>query len=203
MTYRMAFVFFFALLTACSSSGPKTQYYSLFATKDLASSETTINDSRLSFGVGPLTIPEYMDNPSIVSITNNQQVKVSGSHAWAGDLKAAMSRVLADNLARYWQLEKVAAFPWDNRLRPDYQVRLVFDEFGGERGGEVNLRVAWSLLNKTGDQLYLTKRSSLKLTVTSDSASDYVAALNNLLNQLSEEIAIVVQNHLKISSDPS
>ena len=181
---------------ACVSSGPATNYFSLFAIKQTPEETQELADKSLSFGVGPIIIPEYMDNPSIVSVTKQQAVKVSGQNAWAGDLKVAMGRVLADNLSQYWQLDKVSAFPWDNRLRPSYQIRLAFDEFGGERGGEVRLRVAWSLMNKRGDKLHLSKRAGFAATTTDPSAESYVAALNQLLNQLSAELAVEVKNYL-------
>ncbi|MBX2859364.1 MAG: PqiC family protein, partial [Cellvibrionaceae bacterium] len=131
------------ICAACISPSPATQYFSLFAIKQVETQRSELPDKSLSFGVGPIVIPEYMDNPSIVSVSDRQQVQVSGEHAWAGDLRAAMGRVLADNLAQYWVLDKVSAFPWDNRARPAYQLRLVFEEFGGRRGGEVHLRVFW------------------------------------------------------------
>nr|MBX2857529.1 PqiC family protein [Cellvibrionaceae bacterium] len=108
---------------------------------------------------------------------------------------------LADNLAQYWVLDKVSAFPWDNRARPAYQLRLVFEEFGGRRGGEVHLRVFWTLLSQQGDKVYLAKRSALLATTAQSSAESYVAALNQLLNQLSYELAIEVRDFLQAENN--
>lgn len=187
-----------AICVACVSSGPATQYFSLFAIKQAATQGSELADKSLSFGIGPITLPEYMDNPNIVSLSDRQQVRVSGQYAWAGDLKRAMGRVIADNLSQYWLLDKVSAFPWDNRVRPDYQVHLVFDEFGGQRGGEVRLRVFWRLLNQRGDRVYLAKRAAMSAVTADTTAEAYVAALNDLLNQLSNAVALNVNEFLRL-----
>lgn len=176
-----------ALLNACVSSGPATTYYSLFPHK--APPQVQLKNSDISLGVGPLTIPEYLDNPSIVSLTNSQRIRVAGYHAWAGDIKESMTRVLAANISASLQEKDVWAFPWDNRVRPRYQLRMVFDEFAGELGGEVELRARWTLLDlRSSEVLYLGSASFTENSL-SDDMDGYVAVLNRLLNSFSSKVA--------------
>lgn len=191
--------FFCALIIAlvsCSSSGPKTQYYSLFASK---SQQTyAVDNKALSIGVGPIVLPEYIDHPGIVATTDSNRVIVSGYNTWAGDLKENMSRVLASNLSASLELDQVWAFPWDIRIKPNYKIRLAFEDFSGARGGEVNVVVVWTLLDKDGRTRLLVEKEKIVEVASSISYNDYVAALNDALNKLSEIIAIKVSTKINL-----
>ena len=175
------------LITSCMSSGPATSYYSLFANKNIAQFDLDADD--ISIGVGPIILPEYIENPSVVSLSTTQQVRISGYHAWAGGLKEAMSRVLAQDISSALGLDQVWAFPWDNRVRPNYQIRIVFEEFSGIRGSQVSLRAKWTLLNQRGDEILISNMEQISTDSTSDSVGAYVSSLNYLLGQLSENLA--------------
>lgn len=174
-------------LAACASSGPATRYYSLFSDSSIEPVEHSLGN--ISIGVGPVILPDYIENPSVVSLTSGQQVRVSGYHAWAGNLKESMTRVLADDISGALKLDAVWGFPWDNRVRPDYQIRVVVEQFDGVRGGQVHLRAKWTLLNKSADKVLSVGSVSLFEASAGSGIDNYVAALNRLLNRLSLTIA--------------
>lgn len=183
----------FILLSSCVSSGPATSYYSLFSSA--GEKQAIVNDPDLSVGVGPITLPEYLENPAIVSLTDTQRVRVAGYHAWAGNFTDSVTRVLADDLSSALGLRRVWAFPWDSRIRPDMQVRVVFDEFAGIRGGEIRLSAKWTLLSANATKIELIEHVDLKETSNTESVDDYVATLNALLNRLSLSIARRIEAH--------
>jgi len=173
---------------SCSSSGPKTQYYSLFADRDIpAGLELKLESEGLQFGVGPIVLPEYVDHPGIVSLSGTNRLIVSGYNAWAGDLEENVSRVLASNLSAYWQLNEVWPFPWDTRNRPEYQIRLVFETFSGVKGGDIHLKARWTLLKK--HKAVLVGAEEIQSQANGEGYNHYVAALNAALNSLSGKIA--------------
>ncbi len=173
-------------INGCASSGPATRFYSLFAERDITPIEHQLED--VSIGIGPIVLPDYLDNPSVVSVTRSQRVRIAGYHAWAGSLKESMTRVLADNVSQSLTLDGVWGFPWDNRTRPDYQVRIVVEQFDGVRGGEVQLRAKWTVLNKKADKVLKLGAANLSEKLSSDDVDGYVAGLNRLLNGLSGSI---------------
>lgn len=175
------------VLQGCASSGPKTQYYSLFPA-DYSATDSGSGFKR-SIGIGPIDLPEYINHPGIVSLTGTNQISVSGYNAWAGDLAENLSRVIASNLSSQLGAGTVSAFPWDNRLRPDYQIRVTFQELAGVRGGTVKLKAKWTMLDKTGNKVILTGAEDLEEQAPSSSYNDYVAALNRLVNSLSDRLA--------------
>ena len=182
-------------LGGCSSSGPKTHYYALFAGTSVAgytgssAGRYPLGKPKLTVGVGPVRLPEYLDTSALVTLAGRQQISVSGRHAWAGDLEQSITRVVADELSRLWQVDGVWAFPWDNRIRPDYQVDIVIERLIGQRAGELQLQANWSLKNKNAKTRLLFDKVAFTHTAASDSYEDYVVAMNLLLLQLADHIA--------------
>ena len=187
---RCALVTAAVTLTACSSSGPKTRFYSLFAESHAV--QSTLNDENkdISYGIGPVSLPEFLDNPAIVSLTQSNQVRVSGSSAWAGDLDSAIVRVLADNISAKTNLESVWAFPWDSRARPKYQVRIAIEDFSGQLGGEVNLKAKWTMIDQEQSEVVKVGKEVFSVQTESESFDDYVAGLNKLINMFASSLAV-------------
>lgn len=189
---------FACALMSCVSKGQQTQFYTLLPSQEKTDIPFDNNLARVSVGVGPIVLPEYIQKSSIVSFTSNNGVRVAGYHAWAGDLESNITRVLISDTGNVLNLNSVVGFPWDVRLRPDYQVRLNFLAFGGIRGEQVQITVQWSLIDTLTKNLVRsgTQRHSEKLL--SESVSDYVQGLNEALNRIafsiSENIAKEIKN---------
>lgn len=194
--FRFALVFLLlsvlSVLSACASKNPATRFYSFFPSQ---AAQTHDNVTR-SLGVGPIMLPEYLENPAVVSLTGGQQLRISGYHAWAGSLQDAITRVAANDLAQSFPAARVVAFPWDNRVRPEFQLRLRFSEFAGERGGEIRAGISWTLLHKGEDGIIAEGDVRRKMPAPSADVEAYVQTLNNLLNQMMEAIAADAAQYL-------
>ena len=143
---------------------------------------------RFHWGFGPVTLPELLDQPGVVSRKGGTVVNVATYHIWAGELEPAFTRVLAENVAHRLDHDSVWPSPWDNRFRPEYQVRIFVDRFSGEVNGEVALNLTWTLLADYGQELIRTER--YRGTVIAEGGYDgYVNALNQLLAEFSEHLA--------------
>lgn len=190
--YRRLFhIIFIGLIVffmkGCASSGPATAFYSLFANR--SPEKIDFENKKISIGIGPIVLPEYLDNPSIISLTETQRVKILGYHAWAGSFRESINRVLADDISNILNVDAVWSFPWDNRVRPDYQIRIVFDELAGRQGDKVRLSAKWTVLNKKGDTVILVGSKNIERATASGSVDDYVAAINQTLSSLSLSVA--------------
>lgn len=182
-------------LVNCGST-PTTNYYSLRADNSIENyTSQTKNDKGI--GVGPLVIPSSLENFSVISVEKNNQIIIDSYHLWAGDLKTNISQVIADNLSTALNIDNVWAFPWDNRNRPKQQIRIVIEQFMGERGKEVMLKAKWTLLDDYGKQEVKTEKTVLKQTLKQDDYLSYVQGLNQLLNEFSQTIATALSNTQK------
>ncbi len=176
------------MLAGCVSNSVPTRYYSLASIDAPDTSVSSLPES-ITVGVGPLELPERLDRIGIVSVKKDNELSVSTYSIWAGDLRESMLRVLTGNLSSQLGHDRIWSFPWDNRNRPEYQLRIVIEEFSGKLGDSVSLRVKWSLLGEHGRKELITRRSSYEQSVSARAYRDYVGALNAALNEFSQDLA--------------
>lgn len=176
-------------LSGCVSSGPQTQFFTLFPSDSVT--PVTQKDS-LSLGIGPIILPEYAERSGVVSYSSGNKIRVAGYHAWAGSLNENIARVLAADLSLALQADNVQAFPWDTRARPKEQIRIVFEQFGGIRGESVKLVARWQIVSKrsqTEAQAPSHGVVRLQAELIDSNIETYIAGLNELVNGLAIAIA--------------
>jgi len=180
-----------ALLTSCAAQ-PPTYFY------DLTSQATTTEhkiDEKVTLGVGPVTLPQLLDRPGVVSRHHGTGVNVASYHVWAGELEPAFTRVLTDSIATTLTHDTIWASPWDNRFRPQYQLRLFVDRFSGEVNGQAQLKLSWTLLGDYGKSVISTHR--YRASVASGKGyQGYVDALNQLLADFASEVSVTLVEEL-------
>ena len=84
-------------LEACTST-PSRFYVlsSLSASETIAATAATQGPV---IGVGPITLPKYLDRPQIVTRAGSNQLALAEFDRWAEPLQDNVARVLAENLA--------------------------------------------------------------------------------------------------------
>jgi uncharacterized lipoprotein YmbA len=185
---------FLLSLCACASA-PNIHRYTLHSAPALTDVMPLLLQGGL--GVGPIELPESWRQGEVVVWDGKNQIVSDGRHLWAGDPKRAISRVLADNLGQRLQLDDVWAHPWDVRAKPQHQILLVIESFGGQLGGTVVLQAKWRLMTEQGTKSVVTERQVFSATATDKTYGAYVAAINQLVNQLSSGLEQSVRSHLK------
>lgn len=185
MVLRSALMGALALATIGCAAQTPTQYYDLTAVTEVTTQRLP---QTVSLGIGPVTLPDLLDQPGVVSRKGGTAVNVATYHIWAGELEPACTRVLAGNVARYLDHDSVWPSPWDNRFRPEYQIRIFVDRFSGEVNGEVALNLTWTLLGDYGQEMIRTERYRGSMAAA-DGYDGYVNALNLLLAEFSEQLA--------------
>jgi hypothetical protein len=129
------------LLAACSSS-PKTSYYTLSAAPAPSSPVTSTGTSVI---VGPVSLPESVDQALLVVQNGSNQVSMSEYHRWAGSLKGDISRVIAANLAHDLGSTRVWSYSQSMQTKADYQVLIDVQSFDARLGEVVVLDVLWTI----------------------------------------------------------
>jgi uncharacterized lipoprotein YmbA len=157
------FVFLAVLLSACSST-PKTSYYTLSAAPLPSAAATS---SGTSVMVGPVSLPDSLDQPLLVVQRGNNQVSMSEYHRWAGSLKGDIGRVIAVNLAHDLGTARVWSYAQSTQTNADYQVLIDVQSFDAKLGDAVELDVLWTILPaaaKTESTVTPGKTTSAKST---------------------------------------
>jgi len=177
-------------LIACGSS-PKTHFYMLNA-ENASDSISQQKAGGVGVGVWKVQLPLLLDRYEIVTRTDIYSIELADFDKWAGSLGNNMTRLIASELGRRLQTDRVVISPWSSYRKNDYQVKIHVERFDGVLGGETVLSGAWSLLNAQGNKELARKSFSFQTQTKGKEYSDMVAALSQLTVKLSEQIAGVI-----------
>jgi len=143
-------------------------------------------------GVGPITLPKYLDRPQIVTRVGRNQLALGEFDRWAEPLQDNVLRVLAENLALLIPTEQILLHPWPRSATLDYQVSTEVLHFDGWLGGESTLLARWSILDGAERELF-TRLVHLHAPTGGQDYEAMVVAMNQLLEALSRDIATAIQ----------
>jgi len=181
-------------LTGCGSSKP-VHLYVLTAT---AEKTRPPSPTGLALGVGPITLPKYVDRPQVVSRIAANSLDQSEFEQWGGDLNDNVTRVLATNLGNLLATDRVSLYPWKGNAPVDYQVSMDITRFEQDVDGSVVLDVFWSVANPGKDKVLTMQRSTYRETAPAAAGGSreaydaMVAGMNADLLSLSRDIATAV-----------
>lgn len=154
-----------------------------------AETDQTAKD-RISLGVGPVTIPDYLDRPQIVTRAGLNEIRLAEFDKWAGSFKEAVSQTIAQNLSAMLNTDKIFVFPW--REKPEYQAAVDIIRLDAGPGSNVTLEARWSLWEKEGTKMLMIKTSHITMPMNGNSYETIVSSESRALEELSREIA----NHI-------
>ncbi|HHJ19948.1 MAG TPA: membrane integrity-associated transporter subunit PqiC [Gammaproteobacteria bacterium] len=177
------------LLGACGST-PPSHFYLLTPMATVV--EAGDNSRHVGIGVGPLRFPEYLSRDTIVRYETDSRVTIAETQRWAEPLEYNFSRVLAENLSRLLQSDKVLRYPWAPWRKPDYQLVMDVMRFEAGDNGKVELVVQWALLEGKNKKPLLEKHSRFVQSATEDFDS-IVNAHSQALAAFSQEVAAVIR----------
>jgi uncharacterized protein len=186
-----------ALVTAggCSflrAEPERTKFYTLAATPPSAASPASPMPA-LVLGVGPVSLPPYLDRDQIVRRVDATRVELLDYERWAEPLEASTQRVLAVNLSRALGTEQVLMYPWPLNRPVDWAVAVTVAHFEPVASGGAQLVARWSVRAGSTERPTVTRDSVLTVPASTATIDASVAAMNQALGTLAEEIAAAVR----------
>jgi uncharacterized lipoprotein YmbA len=178
----------------CGTSQP-SHFYLLRAVSPASVPDLSeTKQSHLSFGLGPIALPKYLDRPQIVTKTSAHEVELAEFHKWAEPLSENVSHVLAENLSALLSTDRIEEYPWRSSISVDYQIVVDVLQFDGTKGGESVLVARWSLVGDDEKTIVTTKKkSSFTQHPTSQEYEALVEAMSQNLMDLSREIVQAIK----------
>jgi uncharacterized protein len=178
------------LFVGCRSTPPLTAFYTLTAvTQAETASQSPAPKGDFAVGLGPVQIPGYLDRPQLVARAAPDRLVVSEFNRWGGSLRQDFPRVLAENVAALLGTDRVLEYPWGDRLDPAYRVALDVQQFDGDLGGAVVLKVTWIVTGRDGKAPLSVRKSDIQEPVSGKDYDALVSAHSRALSALSREIA--------------
>jgi uncharacterized lipoprotein YmbA len=142
--------------------------------------------------VGPVTLPEMLDRPQLVTRATDTRVNVLEMQRWAAPLKSEVPRVLAANLNQLIPEAAVTVEPQPSTGRPLWRVTAEIQRFDATPGSDVTIEALWSIQPGAGTEPKIGY-SVLREPVSGPGYDALVAAHAAAINALSREIAGVIQ----------
>ena len=184
MRSRLAFACLVLLAAACSSP-PKERYYTLTAA---SSAPKPAAGASTAIAVGPVTVPEMVDQPQFVVQVAANQVAMYEFHRWASPVKSEIARVIAANLAQELGTARVWAYAQTTLSKPDYQVLVDVQRFDSALGDAVTIEALWTVRRAAGGDPK-TGRSLVREPAPDAGFDALVAAHSRALARVSQDIA--------------
>lgn len=182
-------LFCLAIIAGCGSS-PRSDYYML-----TANAPGIPGGGGPSIGIGPVSVPEYLNTRQIVMNRNAHKLELAEFDRWAEPLDEGVSRVVAVNLAVMMNTADVQIFPWRRDAVPEYAARVTVVQFAAQ-GNEALLVTEWAV-TRPGEGVAVDRGISQLTTTLKGGEPEHVAsAYSELLLQLSEIIAAAVRADL-------
>jgi uncharacterized lipoprotein YmbA len=131
-----------------------SRFYMLAESPDQSSSSASNPSGRhdLAVGVGPVNVPEYLQSRKIATRVGANRVEYSDLDYWAEPLDQSIPRVLARDLSRSLNTDRVLLFPWNRRTHVDYQLEIDVQRFDIDPDNQAELGAQWRIKNpKTGE----------------------------------------------------
>jgi uncharacterized lipoprotein YmbA len=189
MRPHIAVACFCVVLLAACGSPPKERYYSLSAA---ASAPAPAAGAAASIAVGPVTVPETVDQPQLVALVAANQVAIYEFHRWASPLKGEIARVIAANLAQELGTTRVWSYAQTTLPSPDYQVLVDVQRFDSTLGDAVTIDALWTIRRAAGGAPK-TGRSLVREPASGAGFDALVAAHRRALAQVSRDIASAIR----------
>ena len=183
-----------AALAGCARN-PPTNFYVLSSLSGTSqdSDSAGVGSSGVTIGIGPVTLPGYIDRDGIVTRDGRNVLDVADLDQWAEPLTDNFSQVLGENLALLVPSDNVVYYPWQQATDVNYQIVVDVSRFEADSVGNGVLIAQWTIVTGDGEDELLVRKSQFVEPTAGSDVRAKVAALNLALERLSREMATAIR----------
>lgn len=142
--------------------------------------------SPIAIGLGPLSLPNYLDRPEMARRVDANQIVYDPEARWAESLKSNFQRALAANLVQLIGPERIVVFPWYSTEKLDFSVSVAATRFEPQADGSLELAGRWVVRDRHDATVAAQTFAYTRPGGTPDANA---AAMSELIAELSQAIA--------------
>lgn len=176
------------VLGGCGSS-PVARFYTLKPDATLTSAQDAVP---LHVVVSPVTIPDLVDRPQIVTRAADNQVLLGEFDRWGEPLKGDIARVIAADLGALLGSERVGVFESGSDVPPVWRVRVDVMRFDSMPGEAVAVEALWTVWPPKKSEPVMG-RTIVREPVQGQGYDALVAAHDRALAAVSRDIAAAIR----------
>ncbi|BBF86090.1 hypothetical protein DLM_2483 [Aquitalea magnusonii] len=177
------------LLAACSSA--PIRYHQLRASLPGGASQ----QPGAVLLVEQVSLPAGTDRPQLLLEDEQNQPRLQEQDYWTASLSRLLTQAVAGNLAEQLRLSTVYAAPQLSLAQPDLSLQLDVRAFRLLPGQGAQLTSAWRVLRPGTQEVLLRGYFSQQQAQTGQQSAQLVAAQQQLVNALSQQIATALAAH--------
>ena len=193
-TRRAAAALLPLLAAACSPLNPRPDptVFLVLSSMETAAPAAAPALAGMNIGVGPVTLPAYLQRPQLVARVDQTQVRVNEYARWSAPLTALFSEAVAEHLMTTLRPRAVSAYPWPLNDRPMLSVRIAVQQFETVLPDSAVLRARWELVDRNGNPV-APARVSEHRTASPLDPNEAPVALSRLVGMLASDIAAALR----------
>lgn len=183
-------------LLGCAASPPATDFHLTAVAQPSPPSAGVKSNASLRIAVDSVAVPDIVDRSQMVFDEGDGRVLVDEQNRWAEPLKSAIGRVVALDLSQLLRTPQVSAYPEMPMGEAQYHVRIDIQRWEIRGHGAFLLDARWNVRghatsNPSSPEYDGT--SSVSIPVESGGVAACVAAQDNALTRLSQDIAKAIE----------
>ena len=179
------------LLAGCGNS-PKARFYTLSPDRTLVATGSAV---QVPVMVGPVTVPDLVDRPQIVTRLAGNEVAIDEFGRWAEPLKGGIAHVIASDLGALLGSQHVSVFDAGEDVGQAWRVRVDVMRFDSIPGDAVTIEALWTV-RPPGKLAPVMGRSIAREPVQGRTNDALVAAHERVLGSVSRDISLAIRSHV-------
>jgi uncharacterized protein len=196
-------------LTAChpllAPEPDPTRFYVLTPMGGAAQSVVSADPkSPLTIGLGPLHLPDYLDQPWMVERGEGNRLYVSAHDQWGEPLRDTFKDVLKEDLALQLSDDQIIDYPWYRTTAVDCQITVDVINFEFNTStNSAEIRADWSILNARTGTVGARGQFVAAQNVSATHGLERAAALSQLVQGLAGTLAQQVRRSPAVAQQGS
>ncbi len=185
-------------LPACSLA-PKADPSQFFVLTSASATQASAgaSDLGIAIGLGPVSVPEYLRRPQMVTRVGPNQISYAEYDRWAETLDNSLAQVLGEDLSSVLGGADIALHPWYSTTPLDFVVQIEVQRFERDASGAAQLVCVWVLKDGASGDRVTGGQFERNEPAESETTAASVAAQSRLLGVLALEIATAVSGTLR------
>jgi uncharacterized lipoprotein YmbA len=180
-------------LAACSLGAPApTRYYVLSPTV-AAPTGSPGASAGPSVELTRVTMPDYLNQSSILTRTRANDVQRAENDLWAGSLADEVTRTLSEDLSLALPTDRLSLGGTRRAVPTDFTVEVEIVSFERDEANTVHLVARWTVLRDDARRLVAMRRSVYQRSAGGSDYNSAVAAMSQALGDLSLDVANAIK----------
>lgn len=193
-------------LPACHPLAPQpdpTRFYVLVPMGGASQSVVASANSATVIGLGPVNLPDYLDQPAMVSRREGNRLYMSAYDQWGEPLRNTFKDVLKQDLVLELGGDQIIDYPWYRTTTVDRQITVDVINFEFDASNNsAEIRTNWRVVNaRTGSTEAHGQFVAAQNVPSPYSGLERAAALSSLVHDLAQMLAQQVRHSSSIARE--